>query len=359
MTPHDFFDITEPSLEERLQTNVEWLKSLSAQEYGLYKKWDYLQHRHNLVNKSEIVKAGIWTLDDVGISDIRPRIQLVDETTYDVWKTLKIFLARFPPTTGPGNRLNFIIDDETTGKYLGVATLASGMLSLGPRDNYIGWTKEDKSVRLECSPNAQMVIPTQPFGFNCLGGKLIASLLTSQEVRDWWLEQTGRSLVGITAISLYGAASQYNSIPKWKTLGETNGLVTVIPDDRLYKECHAWVKVHRPEEYERVTSTNTGVKQKILKLIMDSMSVKDYKQGHRRGVHYTCLYENTREYLRRETDVLIPYPQRDMIEWWRMKALKRFDKLTTDGRLNPDTVYYNDLIGLSWSETQRKHLTKP
>ena len=59
------------------------------------------------------------------------------------------------------------------------------------------------------------IVPVQPFGYNLLGGKLLACISTGEGVRECWKDKYKDTLVGNTTTSLYGDYSMYNSIPIW------------------------------------------------------------------------------------------------------------------------------------------------
>ena len=65
--------------------------------------------------------------------------------------------------------------------------------------------------------------PTQPFGFNFLGGKFISLIV--QKFVPLWNEKYKTKLIGITTTSLFGSESQYNSMKWWKQLGSSSGTV--------------------------------------------------------------------------------------------------------------------------------------
>ena len=136
----------------------------------------------------------------------------------------------------PGRNVKCYVKDRTSGKILGQICLGSDITALGVRDQYIGWTKEDKfkGGKLNNTSIATTIVSTQPFGYNFLGGKLIAALATSPEVREYWKKKYNNVLVGLGTTSLYGIHSQYNGIPHFKTLGESKGKISTKPDDSVY-----------------------------------------------------------------------------------------------------------------------------
>lgn len=380
----EFFDIppiTKEAMGEKLRAHMDMLKQQDVFEHTLYKKWKYLQDQYTKhPNLSEMVKARIWTPSDIDdqqrtieeINALRPTLRYVtpgDARLRDQWFTLKLFLSSFNPTMPPGSVMNFILEDEVTEKYLSVGTIASDVINLGARDNWIGWTKENKLVegKLQCSPTAHLVVSTQPFGYNFLGGKLLSAMLTTQRPRDLWKEHTGNPLVGMNTTSLYGASSQYNGSPYWKTLPETKGVMLLHPDQWMYKECKSWI-AHLPEYIkmqEHKGGVTPGGKNKIIGLIFKEFGLKlsDYQHGHPRGVYRARLYTNGREFLRSEIKeselILNPRLESDVdgvLEWWRPKAIKRYVKLHENGRLKPEIMYYNDLMDMTWEEARDTYL---
>jgi hypothetical protein len=109
----------------------------------------------------------------------------------------------------------------------------------------------------------------------------------------------------------------------------------------------------------------TGIKQQILNIIFKAVGVSQskYKHGFERGVYYAARYENTREFLRGEItkEQLIKSKKLEkdvdsVLEWWKPKAIARYEKLHEEGRLNPNTLFYNTLIGMNWDEAKKVYL---
>jgi hypothetical protein len=279
----------------------------------------------------------------------------------------------------PGRFIRFLIEDEVTGQYLGATSVSNDVMALTCRDNYIGWTSEDRigsdeqSGRLVHSAIGSCIMGTQPLGYNFLGGKLIAALVLSKHVRDTWKEVTGRTLVGMTTTSLYGPNSMYCGIPYWDGCGCSAGKISIKPDDHFYELWHDYVKTERTDEYNRkINKENasngpvTGVKQRILEIIFRELgiSASKYNHGFERGVYYATFYDQTKDFLcgrlldeakltpkkRFESDVT------GMVDWWRKKAISRYTKLHADNRLKPDILYYNKLIDMSFESAKKEFL---
>jgi hypothetical protein len=382
----EFFDMPTSEREaerDKFMAHMDSLKEMSNEEHTLYKKWVEVQDLGYMIDKSSLVKANIWrprdildkekTLEDLGA--LEPEIIYVpvtDKELTEKWLLLRTFCSTMEFEQNPGRFLRFIVQDKVTGKYLGVASVGSDVISIAVRDQWIGWTEEQKINQglLRYSAIATTLVPTQPFGFNFLGGKLTAAMITTPIVANAWKETYGETLVGITTTSLYGAHSMYQRIPFWKELGETTGRVMLKPDDKFYEFWHHWIQENKKQEYADMTESDsngpvTGIKQKILTMIMKELRMKQssYMHGFQRGVYYAPLYENTREFLRGEITEgkLIPIKKLEngadsVIEWWKPKAINRYLNVLKDGRVTPDILFYNRMIGMQWKEAKEHYL---
>ncbi len=88
-----------------------------------------------------------------------------------------------PVSSGYGRRLRFLVVDQHTNKLMGLFGLGDPVFSLGHRDQWVGWNKEDRNERLHHVVDAFVLGAVPPYSF-LIGGKLIALLTTSNEVRE-------------------------------------------------------------------------------------------------------------------------------------------------------------------------------
>ena len=388
----NFFD--EPQFDfdterKKFIDNLDFLKSMSVQEQTLYKKWqefnaDVYSMTQKATQFSKIEKS-IWTPTDINnkeqtikeIEALEPYLEMTEQGNAkhnEEWTLVRRLIHTMEFTANPGRNLKFYLKDKVTGKILGIVCMGSDVTSLGARDNYIGWTKENKfkDGKLKYTSIGTTICCAQPLGFNFLGGKLVACFVTSSVVRDAWKETYGQTLVGTSTTSLYGIHSMYNSIPLWKTLGESKGRIALKPDDATYDVWHQWLKENQRDEYLRQTTQKegvagppTGVKQKTINMIFKAVGVKgsDYQHGFKRGIFYADIYENGREFLRgeiEEKDLKMKQKYSDdsdyIINWWKPKAIKRYTKLHSEGRLKPEKLFYGDIVGKTWEETKEQYL---
>jgi hypothetical protein len=380
----NFFDIdTEFNFEkekENFINNLDMLKSMSVQEQTLYKKWQEfnkdekirIKFRKNY-RKAELMYNRIWKPTDITnkeltISEIEkldPIVEYTDDN--ETWTILRTLISSMEFTANPGRNIKFFAKDSITGKYLGVISVGSDVTSIKVRDDYIKWTKDNKFVdhKLNHTCIGTSIVPTQPLGFNMLGGKLLSALVTTSTVRDKWFENYNEILVGVTTTSLYGVHSQYNSIPHWKTLGESTGKISIKPDDSVYKVWSDWLKENHFEEYDKAIHA-TGPKQNIITRIFRHLGIKskDYEHGFKRGVFFANMYDNGLEYLRGEIDDSELVMKKKFVEdyeyinkWWKKKAIKRYTKLLEQDRIKDETLYYIDMFDITYEEAKEKYLT--
>ena len=378
-----FFD--EPKFDfdaERTKfiSNLDLLKSMSVQEQTLYKKWqEFNKNEYNMRNKvTNFPKYynRLWKPTDITnkeltikeIESIEPEVVFVPSDDASNWTMYRMLIHTMDWSANPGRNQKYFIRDKVTDKILGLVSLGSDVTSIKVRDDYIGWSKDNKFVdhKLNNTAIASTIVCTQPIGFNFLGGKLIAALTTSSAIRNKWYEQYNDILIGVTTTSLYGVHSQYNGIPHWKTLGESAGKIAIKPDDDVYFVWANWLKENYREEFDKAQS-QTGPKQNTINRIFKHLGIKgkDYEHGFHRGVFFANMYDNGLEYLRNEIEDkdlrMKPKFENDIdyiMNWWKPKAIRRYVKLYDNDKLKPEVLFYGDIVGKTWEETKEMYLSE-
>jgi hypothetical protein len=384
------------SEKRKLIENMDYLMTMSVQEQTLYKKWVELQEPNMIQAKSQIASYYDlqWKPTDINnkeltikeIESLDPYVEIVDDPKESTkWAAVRRMIHTMDFTANPGRNVKINVKDRVSGKLLGQISLASDVTAMGVRDNFIGWTKDNKFVdgKLNNTTIASTIVCTQPLGYNFLGGKLIAMMTTTPEVRAYWKSKYDNVLIAVGTTSLYGIHSQYNGIPLFKTLGESAGKISLKPDDKFYDPWHQWIKENKNDWYlENITRERarnganmgyeangpvSGIKQKILGQIFKECGIKatEYHHGFKRGVYMAMMYENGCEYLRNEIteDKLIlkdKFKQGTeyINKWWKKHAISRYTKLHDEGRIKPEHLFYIDAIGISWEEMKAKYLSE-
>jgi hypothetical protein len=349
--------------EKRLQLieNLDFQKNMDSRENVQYKK--YLEVEKSKLNKKlfKKVQDNLWNVANwknkrntiSEIEKIEPEIVFVDKSNTDEFNILRQNIHSMEFVAGVGRLIKCIVIDKPTGKYLGVLTIASDYLLLDNRDKYIGWSEVDKYKKGKLNNTAVMssCVSVQPFGFNALGGKLMSLVATTTPIRDYWKKKYKDLLLGMTTTSLFGQFSLYDGVPIWKGLGESKGFVYIKPDDEFYTFWTAWLKKNHKKEYE-LAGNKTSPKQRILNLLFNMLDIggNKYRSELRRGIYYCSFYDNGREYLCGEIkeDKLVLNNRISQgteynMDWWRNKAVKRYEKLHKEKRLQVDSLWYESI----------------
>ncbi len=368
--------------KKKVIDNLNWLKSLSVEEFTFRKKWEECQEFRNVLPESGRVKALIWSPTDLynekltikEIGKVEPAVVLVKSKEHQrIWDTLRIYSHSADYNQAPGRLCRYLIYDASSEKVIGFSSIASEVPAIACRDEAIGWNKETRmfSGRLNNSAIATTIAATQPFGTNFLGGKLIAAMMTSPGVRDEWKNEYESLLVGMTTTSLYGPYSMYNSLKWWKALGSSKGQIPIKPTEEAYRLWNRWLKQHKREEYEKTLTPKEGAagpvtspKMRILEMMCDAIGIKisKYKHGYERGVYYSFFYENTKEFLCnkiQEKDLkmkpLTASGVTEIMNYWRQRAIDRYKRMKEEGRLNPNKLFYNQMVDMPYEKAKEKY----
>src|SRR5438105_2988323 len=152
---------------------------------------------------------------------------------------LATVLWSVPVSGGFGRRLRFLVKDRQNGKLIGVFALGDPVFNLHARDEWIGWSVGDRRERLVHVMDAYVVGAVPPYA-QLIGGKMVAALMSSQEVlRAYEKKYLGSisvierhkhraRLVLLTTTSALGRSSIYNRLvlpngPRFTRLGVTKG----------------------------------------------------------------------------------------------------------------------------------------
>ena len=300
----DHFEITNKHLNEArsLLPSLQELKSFWESE--------------NPLDSVEVVQA------NGGSMDIR------------LWNTIRVAIHSQEHSEGPGRAMSSFVGfiNENGFRLLGIFSFHSDSHTLAVRDEHIGWTDNQRAVKREHLVNMNTCCPSQPFGFNGLGGKFI-SLVATKLVPVWEKKYKTR-IVGITTTSLHGSQSQYSGMRWWKHLGTSSGTTLVKPLEDEWSFWREWLKVNHPEVYQQRSQVSSP-KQRMLMDIFRMLGIdqREYFHNHRRGVFFLPLYSNYREFL---TDKIkessLEAIELDWFDWWKKKSTQRWNKLDKEDR---------------------------
>ena len=396
----DMPTIDENELKETVIKDLSYVSKMDVKEYTLYQKWCEVQGRYPSVIINDLwegekrviededqrraieeVKSNFWNP-----TDLDDYLKLQPELIYankqddlpELWNCIRTFSSTMKNNSNIGRNLNFIVKDKVTKKYLGVICISSDFLDLTPRDNYIGWSRELKTQGAMINHTAigSTIVPLQPLGYNYVGGKLLALLCLATPIQELWEKLYGDKLVSITTTSLYGQAkpnglSQYDGLPYWQKMGFTAGSVSFEPEKETRYKIRQWLMKNYTKKYFEwyIAKKPSGQphkrdhKNRSLQFTYSKLHVPKelIKTAHARGIYWCPLYDKTVEFLRAEDttgmkknfDTSIE----SLVEVWKKDLAKpRISILKKKDKVSHETLFYDDLITLSWEETKEKYL---
>jgi len=355
------------NIKKLFEENFNMLSSMNIKEYTLYRGWHQIHNREwSIAEKQKMweVKQCIWKPsqpeDYLKIQPIIIPVITKDQSL--TWNTLRIFTHSAHWNANKGRIKRFIVMNKPDLTYIGIISLGSDFISLKPRDEYIGWSRDDRLKKfLRYTAMGSSISPTQPLGYNYVGGKLIALMVCSKPVVDTWNAYYNKEkLIGITTTSLYGGFSQYTRLKYWRKCGTSEGKISLEPSDNVYKEAVKELKKKYPEKIRGIYE-GSRPKGRILTMIYSNYGIRPPANHAPRGSYWCRLYTNTNEYLRGETEdygqPLFDNSIKALTDLWKEKyASKRLKNMIENDKYNTEMLFYDDLIKLSWKETKEKYL---
>jgi len=333
--------------------HLERLRKLDSREMMLVQKQDELEHSAISNKQLNDAKSLLPSSDELetflDTEGSMENIEVVQANGGDMdirlWNTVRVCIHSQEHSEGPGRSMSAFVgfNNENGFRLLGIFSFHSDSHSLKVRDEHIGWNNQQKTAKREHLVNMNTCCPTQPFGHNRLGGKLVSLIAT--KLIPIWEKKYKTKIIGITTTSLHGSQSQYKGMRWWKHLGTSSGTVLIKPLKDEWSFWRDWLRVNYPDVYEDATS-HSSPKQRMLSNILRILNIsqKDYFHNHRRGVFFLPLYTNYREFL---TDQ-IKINKLDPIElnwgqWWEKKSNQRVTKLSDEDRLQTESLFHQSM----------------
>ena len=396
--PSSFEHIDEVNMKEVLIKDLEYASKMDVREYTLYQKWCEVKERYPVEEVSTLfgqelqmvypeqeklikqVRSNFWvpqSPDDY--ENLKPVMVLSNGPDAERWNAIRTFSSTMKNNSNIGRNLFYVLTDEVTGKYLGVICISSDFLDLTPRDNAIGWSRDVKTQQHMINHTAigSTIVPLQPLGYNYMGGKLLALMCLSDTVQKDWKRQYGDTLVGVTTTSLYGKTkagglSQYDGLEHWNPMGFSSGSVAFEPSRATKKLVFDWIKENHTRKYfewweaknQQGLPLKRDHKNRSLNFAYSQLKIPKelIRTEHQRGIYFSPLYNNTNEFLRKEiTDESLvksfDTSEEALANIWKTRYAKpRIRQLQKKGNVSYETLFYDDLIYLSWEETKERYL---
>ena len=283
------------------------------------------QRRAKLAAEDEFIAAAWPALRryfadgfEIDATRISPRLELLQS---DTWQSRLFRLASLtwsvPVSQGYGRRMRFLVWDDFNEKLIGLIALGDPVFNMSVRDEYIGWDAEQRRQRLVNVMDAYVLGAVPPYN-ELLGGKLVASLIRSQEVRDTFAERYGDAtgiiskrkkrpeLVLVTTTSALGRSSVYNRLRLngallFNPIGFTEGWGHFHVPDSTFDLIRQYLKQKRhnyASGFKYGDGPNWRLRTIRLALRLVGMRPELLRHGVRREVYLCELATNAKAVLR-------------------------------------------------------------
>ena len=257
----------------------------------------------------------------------------------------------------PGKTLKWVVKERNTNKIVGFIRFGSPVINSKPRNSFLGrvpdLTRFNRHVIM-----GFIIVPTQPFGYNYLGGKLLALLCCSHYARERLNEEFEKDIGLFETTSLYGSvtdASQYDGLkPFMRYKGLTESKFLPLLHDDVFHKLHdhfTYLNNNTPLTDNSASSKKMKRQTKMISIIRNSLQDKEKLElfnttlasafgitQKKRFYISDYGYSNIREVINGEQEELIrgqnwdKFYLENIISWWKKKATKRYEKLKEEGR---------------------------
>jgi hypothetical protein len=316
------------------------------------------------------IPSSLFPIEDDLFSDftMHPNDMDIDvcEIPNDVWEPLLAITSSHINKSPVGKNIQLAVREKNSGKILGFIRLGSPVIYMKPRNDYLGqvWIQnEDTAKRFNTAcVMGFVIVPSQPFGFNYLGGKLLSAICTSHTVREICNKKYDMNICLFETTSLYGSTksvSQYDGMkPYIRFKGLTESDIVPMMHGQRYTDLKNYVENITGDLLGGDTSTTSRKLRTFTKIIAltkaalkgttegdaFNITIENAKKLTEKKRYYISDYgfKNTVDYMNCKTDKLLPGENYDkhelssVIDWWRTKAINRYETLKSEGRLRTE-----------------------
>ena len=270
----------------------------------------------------------------------------------------------------PGRELRWMVYEKRSQQVLGFIRFGSPTINSKPRNIWLG-NQPNLSIFNRHAVMGFVIVPSQPFGYNYLGGKLLALLCVSHFARETLNEVFEKDIGLFETTSLYGSttsASQYDGLKpfmRYKGLTESKFL-PLLHADAFHKLHDHFTKLNDNQPLTDNKASSKKMKRQTKMISWIKNSLKEYGHDDKLSKFNDVIdmafgltqkkrfyisdygYANIREVLLGEEDKLRrgqnwdKFHLENIISWWKRKATKRYDKLKQDGRFRDNVELWTE-----------------
>jgi len=301
---------------------------------------------------------------DMHPEDMDIEVTRIDNQTFNAMLEK---VASFSPDQAPGKELKLVVKEKNTNTLLGFIKLGSPIINSKPRNNYLGDVPE-LTIFNQRAIMGFVIVPVQPFGFNYLGGKLLALICTSHKVREMLNDKYDTEFCLFETTSLYGnikGTSMYDGLkPFLRFKGDTISKFVPTLGEESYFSCKKIIEDDVQDDiiHKGASSRKLKITSKMISLIKASLKETDidlydkFVSAIKKAESVTTQkrfymsdygFENARDVLLGKTETLIKGPNyhkhdlENIISWWKRKATSRYNKLKSEDRIRKELEVWN------------------
>ena len=270
----------------------------------------------------------------------------------------------------PGRELRWMVYEKNTKTIVGFIRFGSPTINSKPRNIWLD-EPANLSILNRHTVMGFAIVPSQPFGYNYLGGKLLALLCVSHFARETLNQVFEKDIALFETTSLYGSttsASQYDGLkPYLRYKGLTDSKFLPLLHNDVFHKLHdrfTLLNNNKPLTENKASSKKLKRQTKMISIIRNSLKennqldkLKEFNDvidmafgitQQKRFYISDYGYSNVREVIRGDQDELIKGPNWDkfylenIISWWKKKAGKRYEKLKSEGRFRTEVELWTE-----------------
>ncbi len=270
----------------------------------------------------------------------------------------------------PGRELRWMVYEKNTKTIVGFIRFGSPTINSKPRNIWLD-EPANLSILNRHTVMGFAIVPSQPFGYNYLGGKLLALLCVSHFARETLNEVFEKDIALFETTSLYGSttsASQYDGLkPYLRYKGLTDSKFLPLLHNDVFHKLHdrfTLLNNNKPLTENKASSKKLKRQTKMISIIRNSLKENDQLDKlkefndvidmafgitqQKRFYISDYGYSNVREVIRGDQDELIKGPNWDkfylenIISWWKKKASKRYEKLKAEDRFRTEVEIWTE-----------------
>lgn len=261
--------------------------------HNLAKAERIIENETLIIEQSNLILRHMVDGKDINVEKIDPILIEVKPGTK--WETIfrwwNLVWWSLPYERPFGRQFRYLVWDKHHNAPIGLIGLQSPILNWGVRDSYLGITAKDRDYWVNQSLNAQRLGALPPYN-NLLGGKLVASMMTTDTIRKAFhrkycnkeTEMMGRilppNLLFITTTGAYGKSSVYsrlkmNGVEIAKFVGYTKGVGSFHIPNFLYEDLLDFLRF---KKINTQRGSGTGPSRKI-RLIQEALQLLGFRDG--------------------------------------------------------------------------------